>query len=95
MPTSRYRHIARVPNSVMAFTSPRYALLAILALALMGCAAMESVNELSQTRADGVPTAAQQVQCERMDRLLGDPTLSSQQLEAVRAAMSTHGCQPQ
>ena len=78
----------------MAFTSLRYALLAIFALALMGCTAMESVNELSQIRADAAPTAEQQAQCERMDRLLSDPTLSSQQLDAVRATMSTHGCQP-
>jgi hypothetical protein len=93
MPTSRYRHIARVLNSVMAFASPRYALLAVLALT--GCTAMESVNQRSEIRADGVPTAEQTAQCERMVRLLSDRTLSSQQLEAVRATMSTHGCQPQ
>jgi hypothetical protein len=33
-----------------------------------------------------------QAQCERMDRLLGDQTLSPQQLEAVRATMNIHGC---
>jgi hypothetical protein len=82
-------------NSLIAFTSPRFSLFAVPMLALMGCTAMESVNELSQVRADGVPTAEQRAQCERMDRLLSDQTLSSQQLEAVRATMNTHRCQPQ
>ena len=61
-------------------------------LALMGCA-ME--YDLSEVPADGVQTAEQQAQCERMDRLLGDRALSSEQLEAVRATMNTHGCQTQ
>jgi hypothetical protein len=76
----------------MAFTAPRFALFAVPMLALMGCA-ME--YDLAEVRADGVEAAEQQAQCERMDRLLGDQTLSSQQLEAVRATMNTHGCQPQ
>jgi hypothetical protein len=58
-------------------------------LALMGCA-ME--YDLSEVRADGPETAEQQAQCERMDRLLDDRTLSSEQTEAVRATMNTHGC---
>jgi hypothetical protein len=91
-PTSRYRHIARVPNSVMMFTSPRYALLAILALPLMGCT---MAYDLTDIRAYGVQPAEQKAQCERMDRLLGDKTLSPQQIEAVRATMNTHGCQAQ
>jgi hypothetical protein len=77
----------------MAFTSPRFVLLAISTLALMGCAAMETMNELSEVRADEVPTAEQRAQCERMDRLLGDRTLSAEQVDAVRATMNTHGCQ--
>jgi hypothetical protein len=76
----------------MAFTPPRFALLAVPMLALMGCA-ME--YDLSEVRADGAETAEQQAQCERMDRLLDDRTLSSEQLEAVRATMNTHGCRPQ
>jgi hypothetical protein len=55
---------------------PTYALLVVLALT--GCTAMESVNQLSEIRPDGVPTAEQQAQCERMVRLLSDRTLSSQ-----------------
>jgi hypothetical protein len=89
-PTSRYRHIARVPNSVM--TSPRYALLAILELPLMGCT---MAYDLADIRAYGVQPAEQKAQCERMDRLLGDKTLSPQQIEAVRATMNTHGCKAQ
>jgi len=77
----------------MAFTSPRFVRLAIPLLALMGCTAMESVNELSEVHTDGVPTAEQRAQCERMDRLLSDRTLSAEQVEAVRATMKTHGCQ--
>jgi hypothetical protein len=61
-------------------------------LALMGCAIE---YDLSEVPADGVQAAEQQAQCERMDRLLGDRTLSSEQPEAVRATMNTHGCQPQ
>jgi hypothetical protein len=87
--------VATLENLLMAFTLLRFSLFAAPMLALMGCTAMESVNELSEVRAGGVPTAEQQAQCERMDRLLSDQTLSSQQLEAVRATMNTHGCQRQ
>jgi hypothetical protein len=87
--------VATLENSLMAFTSSRFSVFAVPMLALMGCTAMESVNELSEVHPDGSSTAERQAQCERMDRLLGDQTLSSQQLEAVRATMSTHGCQPQ
>ena len=89
MPSSRYRHIGEF---AVAFTPPRFSLFAVAMLALMGCA-ME--YDLSEVPADGVQAAEQQAQCERMDRLLGDQTLSSEQLEAVRATMNTHGCQTQ
>jgi hypothetical protein len=79
-------------NSLMAFTPPRFALFAVPMLALMGCTMQ---YELSEVRAEGVPTAEQQAQCERMDHMLGDRTLSPQQLEAVRGTMNTHGCEPQ
>jgi hypothetical protein len=61
-------------------------------LALMGCT---MAYELSDVRAYGVQPTEQQAQCERMDRLLGDRTLSPQQIEAVRATMNTHGCAAQ
>ena len=73
----------------MTFTPPRFALFAVPMLVLMGCALEYDL------RADGGQTAEQPAQCERMDRSLDDRTLSSEQLEAVRATMSTHGCQPQ
>jgi len=31
-------------------------------------------------------------QCERMERLLDDRTLTAQQIEAVQAKMNTNGC---
>jgi hypothetical protein len=80
------RAIATSENSLTALTPPRFAPFAIptLVLALMGCA---KEYELFEVRADGVQTAEQKAQYERMDRLLGDRTLSPQQLdnEAVRA----------
>jgi hypothetical protein len=48
-------------------------------LALMGCA---MGHDLSEVPAGDAQTAEQQAQCKRMDRLLGDRTLSSEQLEA-------------
>jgi len=89
MPSSHYRHVGEFS---VAFTPPRFALFAVPMLALMGCA-ME--YDLSEVPAEKVQTAEQQAQCERMDRLLDDRTLSLQQLESVRATMNTHGCQPQ
>jgi hypothetical protein len=73
----------------MTFTPPRLALFAVSMLVLMGCALEYDLQ------VDGGQTAEQPAQCERMDRLLDDRTRSSEQLEAVRATMSTHGCQSQ
>ena len=80
MPSSHYRHFGEFS---VAFTPPRFALFAVPMLVLMGCALEYDL------RADGGQTAEQPAQCERMDRLLDDRTLSSQQLEAVRATMNT------
>jgi hypothetical protein len=45
----------------IAFISPRFDLFAFPILGLMGCTAMESVNEHSELRADTVPTAEQKI----------------------------------
>jgi hypothetical protein len=80
----------------MAFFSPRLAVLALPVLTLVGCTAMGPGNEASEVRADGTPVTADDqkrlAQCERMEHLLGDRTLTPQQIEAVRARMSTNGC---
>jgi hypothetical protein len=75
----------------MALFSPRLAVLALPVLTLVGCTAMGPGNE-----ADGASVTAEDqkrvAQCERMERLLGDRTLTPQQIEAVRARMNTNGC---
>jgi hypothetical protein len=80
----------------MAFFSPRLAVLALPVLTLVGCTAIGPGNEGSEVRADGTPVTADDqkrlAQCERMERLLGDRTLTPQQIEAVRARMNTNGC---
>jgi hypothetical protein len=80
----------------MAFISPRLAVLALPVLALVGCTTVGPGNEASEVRADGAPVTAEDqkrlAQCERMERLLGDRTLTPQQIEAVRARMNTNGC---
>jgi hypothetical protein len=80
----------------MAFLSPRLAVLALPVLTLVGCTALGPGNESSEVRADGTPVTADDqkrlAQCERMERLLGDRTLTPQQIEAVRARMNTNGC---
>ena len=80
----------------MAFFSTRLAVLALPVLTLVGCAAVGPGNETSEVRADGTPVTAEDqkraAQCERMERLLGDRTLTPQQIEAVRARMNTNGC---
>jgi hypothetical protein len=80
----------------MAFYSTRLAVLALPVLTLVGCTAVGPGNETSEVRADGTPVTAEDqkraAQCERMERLLGDRTLTPQQIEAVRARMNTNGC---
>jgi hypothetical protein len=80
----------------MAFFSPRLAVLALPVLTLVGCTAVGPGNEAYEVHADGAPATAEDqkrvAQCERMERLLGDRTLTSQQIEAVRARMKTNGC---
>ena len=80
----------------MAFFSTRLAVLALPVLTLVGCTAVGPGNETSEVRADGTPVTAEDqkraAQCERMERLLGDRTLTPQQIEAVRARMNTNGC---
>jgi hypothetical protein len=80
----------------MAFFSPRLAVLALPVLTLVGCTAVGPGNEASEVHADGAPVTAEDqkrsAQCERMERLLGDRTLTPQQIEAVRARMNTNGC---
>jgi hypothetical protein len=78
-------------DSAMAFFSPRLAVLALPVLTLVGCTAVGPGND-----ADGASVTAEDQkrsdQCERMERLLGDRTLTPQQIEAVRARMNTNGC---
>jgi hypothetical protein len=80
----------------MAFFSPRFAALALPLLTLVGCTAVGPGNEASEVHSDGAPVTAEDqkrlAQCERMETLLGDRTLTSQQIEAVRARMKTNGC---
>ena len=80
----------------MAFFSTRLAVLALPVLTLVGCTAVGPGNETSEVRADGTPVTAEDqkraAQCERMERLLDDRTLTPQQIEAVQARINTNGC---
>jgi hypothetical protein len=78
-------------GSAMALFSPRLGVLALPVLTLVGCTAVgpgNEADEASVTPEDQTRLA----QCERMKRLLGDRTLTPQQIEAVRARMNTNGC---
>jgi hypothetical protein len=80
----------------MAFFPPWLAVLSLPVLTLMGCTAAGLGNEASEVHPDGALVAVEDqkrlAQCERMERLLGDQTLTQQQIEAVRARMDTNGC---
>lgn len=77
--------------STIAIVSLRLAVLALPLLTVMGCTAVHPGNE-----AEGVTVTADDqkrlAQCERMERLLGDRTLTPQQTEAVRVRMNTNHC---
>jgi hypothetical protein len=75
-------------DSAMAFFSPRLAVLVLPVLTLVGCTAVGPGNDAEVTAED----QKRSDQCERMERLLGDRTLTPQQIEAVRARMNTNGC---
>jgi hypothetical protein len=74
----------------MAFFLRRVAVVAVPTLALMGCMATGPGNEAAD--AASAEDQNRMAQCQRMERLLGDRTLTRQQIEAVRARMNTNGC---
>jgi hypothetical protein len=80
----------------MALFPPRLSVLALPILTLMGCTAAGLGNEPSEVHPDGALVAIEDqkrlAQCERMERLLDDRTLTAQQIEAVQAKMNTNGC---